>query len=248
MPDGRTRPNPTLELELDLIAQTGATIVAGLDEAGRGALAGPVYAAAVVLPLNRASVVEVLARVTDSKLLSPGQRDQLFPLICDQAITFGIGHISAQEIDRVGIVPATVLAMERALDQLDPPAEAALVDGRVRLSRKSLSQQQVIRGDSLSLSIAAASILAKVSRDRHMRYLELAHPGYGFAQHKGYGTAAHMAAIHSYGPCPEHRLSLRSVPYGCERGLTDDPLWAYFRPNWLLSSSSNPGRPISCSS
>lgn len=201
------RSSPTLDLELDLARTSGVTIIAGLDEAGRGALAGPVYAAAVVLPLDNPDLVQTLERVNDSKLLSAAWRDRLFPLICETALTYGIGYTPAQEIDRIGILPATRLAMEMALSQLTPVAESALVDGTVRLNAISIPQRQVIRGDSLSLSIAAASILAKVSRDRHMQALELAYPAYGFAQHKGYGTLAHRTALLRHGPCAEHRLS-----------------------------------------
>lgn len=201
------RPAPTLNLELEAAQRMGVTIVAGLDEAGRGALAGPVYAAAVALPLDNFQILAILAGVQDSKILTAAQRERLFPIICAAAISFGVGHSSAREIDDIGIVPATRLAMETALRQLSPPAQMGLVDGTIRLKSISQPQQQVIRGDSLSLSIAAASILAKVSRDRYMRNLELVYPAYQFPRHKGYGTALHLAAIEQYGPCPEHRLS-----------------------------------------
>lgn len=209
------RSSPTLDLELDLAHTSGVTLIAGLDEAGRGALAGPVYAAAVVLPLNNRDVLNTLARVNDSKLLSTAWREALFPLICETARCYGIGYASAAEIDRLGILPATRRAMEAALDQLSPAAESALVDGTVKLTTVAIPQQQVIRGDSLSLSIAAASILAKVSRDRHMQGLELAYPEYGFARHKGYGTLAHRMALQQHGPCAEHRLSFAPLrePY-----------------------------------
>jgi ribonuclease HII len=201
------RTRPTLDLELELAQTTGAGAIAGLDEAGRGALAGPVYAAAVILPLTIPSAITTLERVNDSKLLSAAWRETLFPIICETAVAYGIGWAGAAEVDRIGILPATRLAMESALAQLSPSADSALVDGTVRLMNITIPQRQVIRGDSLSLSIAAASILAKVSRDRHMRQLELAYPEYGFARHKGYGTAAHRAAILTHGPCAEHRLS-----------------------------------------
>ena len=201
------RKSPTLDLERELSQMTGAIRIAGLDEAGRGALAGPVYAAAVILPRDDGAALQQLTHVNDSKLLSAARREKLFAIICRTAMAYGIGQCSAHEIDRIGIVPATCLAMKAALDELEPAAEAALVDGRIRLNSSSIAQQQVIRGDSLSLSIAAASILAKVSRDRHMRQMELGYPEYGFARHKGYGTAAHMAAIDRHGPCAEHRLS-----------------------------------------
>lgn len=206
MSGGRSRPAPTLRLELEL-AETVGSLVAGIDEAGRGALAGPVYAAAVILPLDNPLVSAELSGVTDSKLLTAGVREDLFPLICAAAISFGIGYATAQEIDRVGIIAATRQAMESALSQLSPAAQAALVDGTIRLTASGLPQRQVIRGDQLSLSIAAASILAKVSRDRHLRRLELIYPDYGFARHKGYGTAAHLNALRQHGPCAEHRHS-----------------------------------------
>ena len=201
------RPSPTLDLELEYAQQLGVSVVAGLDEAGRGALAGPVFAAAVALPLGSSDLRDILTGVNDSKVLSASRREALFPIICETAISFGIGQSSAHEIDRIGIVPATVLAMEAALKLLNPAAQCALVDGTVRLQSTDLPQRQVIRGDSLSLSIAAASILAKVSRDMYMRNLELLYPEFQFARHKGYGTALHMSAIAHHKPCPEHRLS-----------------------------------------
>lgn len=198
---------PSLDLEHQLARASGITYIAGVDEAGRGALAGPVYAAAVILPLDNHSLMRTLADVNDSKLLSHQQREELYPVICAQAVAFGVGHSSARFVDEQGIIAATRHAMQDALAQLHPAAQSALVDGTIRLSIGSLPQQQVIRGDRLSLSIAAASILAKVSRDRHMMGLELGFPGYGFARHKGYGTVAHLAAIQELGPCGEHRLS-----------------------------------------
>lgn len=201
------RSSPALDLELELAVATGVTLVAGVDEAGRGALAGPVYAAAVVLPLHNPALLTILAQVNDSKLLTAAWREELFPVICETALTYGVGFCPAAEIDRIGIVPATQKAMAEALAQLSPPAESVLVDGLVQLPHLTIPQQQVIRGDSISLSIAAASILAKVSRDRHMRALELSYPDYGFARHKGYGTLFHRAALLRHGPCAEHRLS-----------------------------------------
>lgn len=198
---------PTIELET-AVSQTHHTQrIAGLDEAGRGALAGPVVAAAVILPLANADALAALADVNDSKQLSARRRETLFELITRHALAFGIGSTSAARIDAVGILPATRLAMVQALSQLTPAPEFLLIDGRLRLRTLPTPQQSVIRGDSLSLSIAAASILAKVTRDRWMINQDAAHPTYGFARHKGYGTAAHRAALSTYGPCPLHRRS-----------------------------------------
>ncbi len=181
------------------------TFVAGLDEAGRGALAGPVYAAAVILPLASDSLHDALGDVDDSKRVRPELREQLVPLVQTAAIAFGIGSASAEVVDRDGIIAATQQAMTAALQKLN--AEGLLIDGRIRLPRSRLPQRSLIRGDSLSLSIAAASILAKVSRDAYMIELDSRYPGYGFARHKGYGTVAHRECLAELGPCPEHRLS-----------------------------------------
>ena len=200
---------PDLRLEQALAAECGAGCVAGIDEAGRGALAGPVFAAAVALPWDDPLLIDALAGVRDSKLLSPAARERLFPLICARALAFGIGQASAGTIDRFGILPATRLAMTDAVRALSPAASALLIDGPIRLAAVALPQRAIIRGDQQSVSIAAASILAKVSRDRTMAALDEWFPGYGFAQHKGYGTAAHRRALAALGPCPEHRLTFR---------------------------------------
>jgi ribonuclease HII len=204
-----TRPNlpPDLALEIALSQKLGLTRIAGIDEAGRGALAGPVVAAAVILPLHDAGVLFALDRVTDSKLLSAKEREGLFPLICSRAMAYSIGFVSAEIIDASGIMAATRQAMVEAVAQLMPAAEALLIDGRMRLPALSLPQQDIIRGDQRSLSVAAASILAKVSRDRYMLDLDARYPGYGFARHKGYGTVEHRQALDRLGACPEHRLS-----------------------------------------
>jgi len=178
-----------------------------VDEAGRGALAGPVFAAAVVLPLDDASLPEALSEVRDSKLLSAAARERLFPLICERAVAVGIGYATSELIDAQGILPATRLAMAEALRALAPAAEAVLVDGPLRLAPAALPQRPVVHGDRYSLSIAAASILAKVSRDRYMAALGERYPDYGFGQHKGYGTAEHLRALGVLGPCAEHRRS-----------------------------------------
>ncbi|MCW5864072.1 MAG: ribonuclease HII [Anaerolineae bacterium] len=198
---------PDLQLERALLKECGAGCVAGVDEAGRGALAGPVFAAAVVLPLDDPHLPAALRDVRDSKLLSAAARERLFPIICDRAVAFGVGQADAATIDRVNILAATRLAMAAAIHALTPAAAALLIDGPIRLAAVALPQRGVIGGDRLSLSIAAASILAKVSRDRHMIALDARYPDYGFARHKGYGTAEHLAALAALGPCPEHRLS-----------------------------------------
>lgn len=198
---------PTLLFEESARSEGGTTAIAGLDEAGRGALAGPVVAAAVILPLDSAPDLQVLHEVNDSKQLSPDKRQQLYALIVNHAAAFGIGSTPAAVIDQTGIIPATKMAMLDALAQLRPAADYLLIDGRIRLANIPLRQQSIIRGDSKSLSIAAASILAKVTRDAYMIELDSRYPGYGFARHKGYGTEFHRAAIERLGPSSEHRLS-----------------------------------------
>lgn len=200
-----------LDLETAVLAATPYRYIAGLDEAGRGALAGPVAAAAVMLPLDNPDALDALREVNDSKQLSAKKRDVLFELIIQHALAYGIGLESAEVIDGIGILPATKLAMQTAVSQLRPAAEYLLIDGRIRLKSIPLPQQAIIRGDSLSLSIAAASILAKVTRDRLMIELDPHHLQYGFAQHKGYGTAMHLAALEKLGPTPHHRHSFAPI-------------------------------------
>lgn len=183
--------------------------VAGLDEAGRGAWAGPVVAAAVILP----STVDVLTRlegVRDSKQLSADKRDFLAGAIRQSAVTWGVGSASNTEIDELGIVPATRLAMMRALEQLSPQAEYLLLDALL-LPENPLPQMSLIKGDQRSLSIAAASILAKTSRDAWMVEHSTHYQPYGFDRHKGYGTKAHQLALDESGPCPLHRTSFRPI-------------------------------------
>ncbi len=198
---------PNLHFENGVWKETGSSLIAGLDEAGRGALAGPVVAAAVILPLDSPPRLQQLDEVNDSKQLSAKKRDQLYALIIANALSFGVGATPAAEIDQIGIIPATKLAMLAALEQLQPSAAYLLIDGRIRLKNIPLPQQSIIRGDSKSLSIAAASILAKVTRDRIMVALDARYPAYGFARHKGYGTEFHRGAIARLGPMPEHRMS-----------------------------------------
>lgn len=198
---------PSLQFENSVRKETGVTCIAGLDEAGRGALAGPVVAAAVILPMDSPQRLKALDGVNDSKQLTAKKRERLYTLIIANVLSFGIGSTPAGDIDEIGIIPATKQAMLSALDQLDPPAEFLLIDGRIRLKNISLRQQSIIRGDGKSFSIAAASILAKVTRDRIMVELDGRYPQYGFARHKGYGTEFHRAAITRLGPTPEHRMS-----------------------------------------
>ena len=175
--------------------------VCGIDEAGRGPLAGPVCAAAVILPDG----LEIEG-LNDSKKLTEKKREALFDVITARAEAYGIGWASEQEIDQVNILQATFLAMARAVEALSLPADFALVDGN-RMPPLSIPGETIVKGDGKAACIAAASVLAKVSRDRALRELDQRHPEYGFAQHKGYGTKAHYAAIKQYGLLPEHRRS-----------------------------------------
>jgi ribonuclease HII len=163
------------------------------------------------LPLDDARRLKKLAAVNDSKQLTAAQRDALFDVICAHAVAYGIGSTPAEVIDEIGIIPANARAMQAALTQLDPTGEYLLIDGRMKLTTISIPQRSVIRGDSLSLSIAAASILAKVTRDRQMIELETSYPHYGFARHKGYCTRQHVAALDTHGPCPIHRHSFAPI-------------------------------------
>ena len=186
----------------------GYTVICGVDEAGRGPLAGPVCAAAVILPDHLE-----LPGLNDSKKLSDKKRRELFPLIKEQAIAYGIGLASEKEIDEINILQATYLTMERALAQLEGKADLALIDGN-RAKDFGLPVKTVVKGDSLSASIAAASILAKVTRDDLMEAYAEEFPGYGFEIHKGYGTKAHYAALTEKGPSPIHRMTFLKKFYG----------------------------------
>lgn len=199
-------PFPTLTIE-QALWQRGLLHVAGLDEAGRGAWAGPVAAGAVMLPADPA-VEERLHGVRDSKQMTPRARRAWAERIQAEALGWGVGLASSQEIDTLGILPATRLAMTRALAQCCAalPARHLLVDA-LRLPGIALPQTALIKGDARSLSIAAASVLAKTARDALMESLENEYPGYGFARHKGYGTAIHRAALAQLGACPQHRFS-----------------------------------------
>ena len=186
----------------------GIKTICGVDEAGRGPPAGPVCAAAVILPPHLQ-----IPGLTDSKKLTDKKRRELFPIIQEQAIAYGIGFADEQEIDEVNILQATFLAMERALSGLGVKPELALIDGN-REKDFGLPVKTVVKGDSLSANIAAASILAKVSRDDVMLQMEERYPGYGFAVHKGYGTKAHYEALRAKGPCPIHRMTFLKKFYG----------------------------------
>jgi ribonuclease HII len=201
---------PTLRLEKRFRA-CGYRLIAGVDEAGRGAWAGPVVAAAVILPLDRPGLRAALRGVNDSKRLTPRQRDRFYEVICSVALAVGVGGAGPGEIDRDGIVAATRAAMERALAMLNPPPEALLIDGLDLTPAVGLPQRSIIHGDALSLSIAAASIVAKVSRDRALAALDARYPGYGFARHKGYGTRAHQAALKQLGITDVHRKSYAPI-------------------------------------
>jgi ribonuclease HII len=196
---------PTLDWEMRLWRQ-GYRRVAGLDEAGRGAWAGPVVAAAVILPPDDGQLARHLDGVCDSKLLSAARREALLEVITRHALAVGVGAVPPAAIDAMGIVAATRQAMSLALQVLCPPPECLLID-YLRLPAVPLPQECMPRGDALVLSIAAASIVAKVSRDRMMAGLEGVFPGYGFARHKGYGTEEHQAALACFGPSAAHRLS-----------------------------------------
>ena len=186
----------------------GVQVICGVDEAGRGPLAGPVCAAAVILPAN----LEIPG-LNDSKKLTDKRRRELFPIIKEQAIAYGIGLASHEEIDEINILQATYLAMERAIAQLSVKPDMALIDGN-RAKDFGIPVRTVVKGDSLSASIAAASILAKVTRDDLMLEAAKAYPQYQFDVHKGYGTKAHYAALIEHGPSPIHRMTFLRKFYG----------------------------------
>ena len=183
-------------------------VICGVDEAGRGPLAGPVCAAAVILPKG----LEIPG-LTDSKKLTDKKRRELFPVIQEQAIAWGIGFATEQEIDEINILQATFLAMQRALDQLTVKPDLALIDGN-REKDFGIPVKTVVKGDSLSANIAAASVLAKVTRDDLMVEMAETYPGYGFEIHKGYGTKAHYAALREHGASPIHRMTFLKKFYG----------------------------------
>ena len=185
-------------LEQELV-DAGYTAVCGVDEAGRGPLCGPVVAAACILPMGL-----VIEGLNDSKKLTPKKRDALYDFICQNAIAYCIAEASVAEIDEFNILEADLLAMRRAIDGLSIPADFALIDGNIARDFQ-IPAKAIVKGDATSPSIAAASILAKVTRDRQCEELDRMYPQYGIAKHKGYGTKAHMDALRQYGPSPIHR-------------------------------------------
>jgi len=185
--------------------QAGYRSVAGLDEAGRGPLAGPVVSAAVILPPDFA-----VPGITDSKKLSPRKRDLFFDLIMEQALSVSTGIATVEEIDTLNILQASLLSMERAVSALFLEPDFLLIDGKFTIN-SPVAQQALIKGDARSISIASASIIAKVTRDRMMKTLHDQYPQYGFDRHKGYPTAMHKTAVTTFGPCPAHRKTFKGV-------------------------------------
>ncbi|MBI3744255.1 MAG: ribonuclease HII [Chloroflexi bacterium] len=208
--------SPTFREELAFHAQ-GLTLVAGIDEVGRGPLAGPVVAGSVILPSDwfrrngTRRRKEPACLLNDSKQLSADQRETLYPEITSRAVAWGISVVSVGTIDRVGIGAATLLAMRQAVAAMARAPQALLVDGLQGLPELGLPCKAIVDGDARCGSIAAASIVAKVTRDRLMREMDARYPGYGFAGHKGYGTAEHLERLRALGPCPEHRRSFAPV-------------------------------------
>lgn len=188
--------------------ENGIEIICGVDEAGRGPLAGPVCAAAVILPKGL-----VIPGLNDSKKLTDKRRRELMPIIKEQALAYGIAFASHEEIDQINILQATFLAMERALAQLKIRPDLALIDGN-RQKDFGINVETVVKGDSRSANIAAASVLAKVTRDDYMEAMAAEYPGYGFEIHKGYGTKAHYEALRGLGPSPIHRMTFLKKFYG----------------------------------
>ena len=180
---------------------SGANLICGIDEAGRGPLAGPVVVAAAIMPRN--SMIE---GVNDSKKVSEKKREKLYDLITDEAIAYGVGIIDQKEIDRINILNATKEGLTMAVKELNPKPDLIIVDALSKIDTEGILYKSIIKGDAKCYSIACASIIAKVTRDRIMRQWDEVYPQYGFIKHKGYGTAAHIAAIKEYGLCPLHRL------------------------------------------
>jgi len=201
----------TFNLE-HLAWQSGHTAIAGVDEAGRGCLFGPVYAAAVILDPDRP-----IRGLNDSKLLDPPTRERLAILIRERAVAFAVASATAAEIDRINILQASRLAMRRAVEALHIAADYLLIDATT--VELPLPQKPIIRGDALSRSIAAASILAKTSRDARLRELDVIYPGYGLASNKGYGAPVHLAGLDRLGPTPEHRMTYAPVRDRAQRSL-----------------------------
>jgi ribonuclease HII len=176
------------------------TIIVGVDEAGRGPLAGDVYAGAVILS------VDIIEKINDSKKLSEKKREEIYELICEKSITYSVGVASVVEIEELNILNASMLAMKRAVKAINTPYEIVYIDGN-KAPELEKPSKTIVKGDTLSASVAAASIIAKVSRDRYMMKMDEIYPEYGFARHKGYGTKEHCENIEKYGICPIHRPS-----------------------------------------
>ena len=208
----KSRPRPTFREEASLRAE-GYSLVAGLDEVGRGPLAGPVMAGVAVLPDRLTGSWVKLVR--DSKQMTAAQRDYVLPYLRDVALALEVGASSPEEIDAMGIVAATRLAMQRALNSIAVLPQFLLLDA-ILLPQVSIPQKAIIRGDALCISISAASIVAKVTRDNLMKAEDAVYPGYGFAQHKGYATPRHMRSLERLGPCAIHRRSF--APINCREG------------------------------
>ena len=206
---------PGLVLERRLLRQ-GYRLIAGVDEVGRGAWAGPVVAGAVILPLDQTDLRAALKGVNDSKQLTGRQRERLAAVIGEVALAVGVGGAGSNEVDQHGLLPATRAAMQRAIAMLSVPPQALLIDAVDLAPLVPLPQESPIHGDSRSLSIAAASIVAKVARDRWMVGLDERCPGYGFARHKGYGTPQHCAALERLGVCEAHRRSYAPIVKLCD--------------------------------
>lgn len=213
MPKRDVKVRPTLIRE-QMLWRQGYRLIAGIDEVGRGPLAGPVVAAAVILPLD--SDAPWLLQVRDSKRLSPRKREFLSESIREAAVAISIGAVSPETIDEKGIVASTRLAMRYAVEQLPQTPDFLLIDA-ITLPELAIPQEGIIRGDALSLSIAAASIIAKVARDRLMIEFDSRYPGYGFSRNKGYATREHLSNLRLLGPCPIHRMSFRPLHELLER-------------------------------
>lgn len=202
--------HPDLSFE-DTLWQSGLTHVAGIDEAGRGALAGPVAVGAVILPSHLSNLMQLLSGVRDSKQMRPRQRTEWAEIIKQTATTWAVAYSTAQEIDTLGIAASVRLAARRAVESLSPLPQHLLID-YMRLPQIKLPQTPLVKGDARVLSIACASVLAKTARDELMcAFEDNGFAGYGFAQHKGYGTRQHLAALQSLGACPQHRKSFRPI-------------------------------------
>lgn len=202
--------SPLCEFDKRQVLAHGASFLVGIDEAGRGPLAGPVVACACFIP---PSIIQDFNDVDDSKKLTENKREELFArLTADHGVIYGVGFATAEEIDKLNILQATFLAMRRAAQKfLQIPDCCALIDGPYSVKDLAMKQHPVIDGDAKSLAIASASIIAKVTRDHYMETIDTLYPGYGFAGHKGYGTAKHLAALRKLGPCPEHRRTFGPV-------------------------------------